>query len=131
MSVFVDTSALYALLDSDDGNHAWAARRYERLLDSENLLTSSYVLAESIALVRRRLGVDAVRALQRGLRPTLSVTWVDQVTHDAAVEAMLAERRRRLSLVDWVSFEVMRRSGTDVAFAFDRSYAEQGFRVLD
>ena len=36
---------------------------------------------------------------------------------------------RRPSLVDWVSFEVMRRRGLDVAF--DRDFAARGFDVVD
>lgn len=131
MSVFIDTSALYALLDRDDGNHAWAARRFDRLLDEEQLVTHNYVLVESATLAQRRLGTDAARALRRSLRPALSVVWVDQGLHDTATTAMLASRRRRLSLVDCVSFEVMRRADIEVAFAFDRSFTEQGFLTLD
>jgi predicted nucleic acid-binding protein len=38
--------------------------------------------------------------------------------------------RRRTSLVDWVSFEVMRRRGIETAFAFDRDFATAGFAVV-
>jgi predicted nucleic acid-binding protein len=43
---------------------------------------------------------------------------------------MLAAARRKVSLVDWVSFEVMRRTGIDVAFAFDDDFRAQGFRTV-
>jgi predicted nucleic acid-binding protein len=42
----------------------------------------------------------------------------------------LTSARRRLSLVDCTSFEVMRRLGITSAFAIDRHFVEQGFEVL-
>ena len=37
---------------------------------------------------------------------------------------------RDVSLVDWTSFEVMRRLGIEQAFAFNDDFAAQGFGVL-
>lgn len=50
--------------------------------------------------------------------------------HRRAITAMLAARRRPVSLVDWTSFEVMRSRGIGSAFAFDDDFAAQGFTVL-
>jgi predicted nucleic acid-binding protein len=33
-------------------------------------------------------------------------------------------------VVDWVSFEVMRREGIGSAFAFDAAFDAQGFRTI-
>ena len=41
--------------------------------------------------------------------------------------ALLAAQRRKLSLVDCVSFAVMRLRGSQVAFAFDQHFAEERF----
>ena len=129
MSVFVDTSALLAVLDADDREHVRARRAWERLVaGGESLLSSSYVLVETSALAQRRLGMDAVRALHEDVCPILAIEWVDEAVHRAGVEAMLAQGRRRLSLVDCVSFEVMRRSGVVRAFCFDPHFTEAGFR---
>ena len=38
--------------------------------------------------------------------------------------------RRKVSFVDWVSFEVMRRAGVASAFAFDADFETQGFRTV-
>ena len=40
---------------------------------------------------------------------------------------LLAEGRRKLSLVDCVSFELMRDKGRHTGFAFDAHFNEQGF----
>ncbi len=42
----------------------------------------------------------------------------------------VAAGRRQLSLVDCVSFEVMRRIGLNRAFCLDPHFEEQGFEVL-
>jgi uncharacterized protein len=85
---------------------------------------------EATALVHRRLGGVATRDLLEELVPTLEMTWVGAELHDRAVSALLGAARRRVSLVDWVSFEVMRRHGIEQAFAFDRDFAAQGFETV-
>ena len=54
---------------------------------------------------------------------------MDPKLHEAAVSAFLAARGA-LSLVDCVSFEVMRRLAIPTAFAFDRDFERAGFRTL-
>ena len=48
----------------------------------------------------------------------------------AVAGAFLAAARRRLSLVDYVSFEVMRTLGIRTSFSFDPLFKEQGFTLL-
>jgi predicted nucleic acid-binding protein len=47
-----------------------------------------------------------------------------------AVAGLLAAGRRQLSLVDCASFAVLRAEGQREAFAFDRHFQEEGFRLL-
>ncbi len=130
MTVFVDTSALYALMDSDDLNHASARRFWSELGSTEALITHNYVLVETSALVQRRLGVEALRALVDELMLPISPVFVDRAVHDAAVSGVLGAQLRELSLVDMVSFEIMRRAGIRAAFAFDDHFARFGFELL-
>jgi predicted nucleic acid-binding protein len=44
--------------------------------------------------------------------------------------SMLAADKKRLSLVDCISFNIMRRLGIKSAFAFDRHFKEQGFECI-
>lgn len=131
MSIFVDTSALLAVLDADDRRHQRARKLWERLvLDEETLVVTNYVLVETIALVQHRLGVAAARVFQEDVSPMLTVEWIDEAAHRAGVAGILAAGRKRISLVDWVSFETMRRLGIQTAFVFDRHFREQGFNCL-
>ncbi len=129
--VFVDTSALYALLDRDDRHHAEAERAWRALLAPDSgLVTHSYVLVESTALVQRRLGPQAVRGLHTDLPRPIATVWVDQRLHELAVAALLGSERRDVSLVDRVSFELMRQAGIEKAFAFDPGVAHEGFDLV-
>jgi uncharacterized protein len=129
VSCFVDTSALFALLDGDDRNHASARTLFSGLMeDRTTLVTSNYVLVESFALLQRRIGIEAARALQHRLVPILHVKFVSPDVHRLAVAALLGASKRSLSLVDCVSFELMRSFGIARAFAFDRHFQENGFQ---
>ncbi|MGI9081208.1 MAG: type II toxin-antitoxin system VapC family toxin [Thermoleophilaceae bacterium] len=130
MTTFVDTSALYALLDRSDPDHERVARVFPDLLGGDPLVTHSYVLVEATALVQRRLGIAAVRDLTGALLSAVETKWVDRELHDAALGALLAAGRRGVSLVDWTSFEMMRRLGIERAFALDVDFERQGFAVL-
>lgn len=131
MTVFVDTSALLAMLDAGDLFHPQASDGWRSLIESdEALLSTSYVLVETFALCQRRLGLDAVLVLDREIVPLLEVVWVDEPLHRTAVSALLTASRRRLSLVDCSSFEAMRRRDIARAFTFDRHFAEQGFETV-
>ncbi len=130
--VFVDTSAIYAVLDADDVNHAEASRVWHLLLrgmeaDKLEAVTHGSVIVEVVALAQRRLGMAAVRVVVDDLIPLFSTVWVDQALHDRAAAAMLAAGARGVSLVDWTSFEVMRRRGIEQAFAFDDDFQQRGF----
>jgi predicted nucleic acid-binding protein len=130
MKVFVDTSALMALLDASDLRHRDAARIWAPLIDSDaDLETHNYVVIESTAVVQRRLGNKSLPPLLDGLLPLIRVVWVDEEIHRRAVGAMRAARSG-LSLVDGVSFEIMRLRTSEAAFAFDRHFGEHGFSTL-
>ena len=131
MSLFVDTSALMAVLNADDQNHAAAVVVWTELVTADMELTcTNYVLVETFALIQNRLGMEAVRTFQEDLAPLLQIEWIEAAQHSRAVAALLTASRRQLSLVDCASFETMRSEGISEAFTFDRHFAEQGFTCL-
>ena len=130
MTIFVDTSAFYAVFDRDDTNHPAAKEAWPALLrEADTPVTTNYVLVETIALLQHRIGVAAVRSFQEDVVPLLQVEWVTAEGYRAGVEAVLAAGRKKLSLVDCVSFQSMRQIGLRSAFCFDSHFSEQGFRV--
>lgn len=131
MTVYADTSALYAVLDASDRFHVPAAAAWKKLIHAEtSLVCSNYVQLECLALTQSRLGLDGVRCLVDEMLPVVAIEWVDRQEHEAAVGTLVAADRRRVSLVDYTSFALMRRMGLRRAFSFDPHFAEQGFEVL-
>jgi predicted nucleic acid-binding protein len=131
MSVFVDTSAFYAVLDADDQLHPAGRSAWMSLLEERGSLhTTSYVLVETMSLLQRRIGLAGLRTFVSDILPIVQVVWVDEGTHRSAMHALLVASRRDLSLVDCVSFETMRRLGLFTAFSFDQNFSDQGFQVL-
>jgi predicted nucleic acid-binding protein len=131
MSIFADTSAFYALLDADDENYGPSARAWRAMMASEeHVVTTNYVLVETFALLQSRLGLRAVREFQEDVVPVLHVEFVTPETHRLGAVALLAASKRGLSLVDCVSFEVMRESGVKSAFTFDGHFREYGFTAV-
>ena len=68
-----------------------------------------------------------MRALHHDVIPVLDVVWVDEDLHRPAIEVLLASGSRSVSLVDRVSFAVMRREGIRRAFVFDEDFEREGF----
>jgi len=131
MTVLTDTSALLAVLDADDKEHFRARRTWQKLIvDRVTLVCSNYIIVETTALAQTRLGIEAVRVFHEDVVPLLTVEWIGADLHAAAVTSLLTAGRKRLSLVDCTSFEIMRRRGIKDAFAFDRHFKEQGYRLV-
>ena len=128
MSIFVDTSAFFAVLDEGEQNHALALQRLQYLVSGLiPMTTSNYVVVETCALLQRRLSLKAVRTFREEVLPSVTVTWVTERQHEIGLASVVRSDRRKLSLVDCISFEVMRDNGLRTAFAFDRHFADEGF----
>lgn len=130
-AVFADTSGLLALLNPGDDNHARAKAAFASLrMRPAPLVSTSFVLVETYALLGRRFGLDAVRGFRDGFAPLIEVVWVDEALHDAGLDLLLGRRTRRLSLVDAVSFITMRQRKIGEAFAFDPHFEQEGFSLV-
>ena len=129
--IFVDTSAIYAWADVDDPNHRAAVRRLQAILDNrDELLTHNYVLVESLALLQARLGLAAAVKLAKDSAAFL-IDWVDEDLHAAGLRELEQRSTRGVSLVDHVSFLVMRRRNLATAFAFDRDFTSAGLQLFE
>lgn len=129
--VFVDTSAIFGLLVPTDTMHRRALRAFDHLqAGGVPLVTTSYVLVETYALLARRIGPDSVLRFREHFAPLLEVIWIDQRLHDSGLDLLLERRWKGLSLVDAVSFVVMRERRLEEVFAFDRHFEREGFKAL-
>jgi predicted nucleic acid-binding protein len=127
-SVFVDTSGFVALIDADDSFHEKAVTTWKSYGEGDiTLFTSDYVRLESWALIQRRLGAEAALDFANLILPTCSILTVGEEGFLSSINEWRLARRRRLSLVDVTSFNLMRRHEIREAFGFDGHFAEEGF----
>lgn len=127
--IFFDSSALYALANSNDPEHESAKSSVAEIdAAGESLLLHTYVLVETFALLQRRHGLAAALKAQDATS-TIQTIAVDRALHDAGVAWLRGHPSRRTSLVDAVSFVVMTAHGITTAFAFDDDFTKAGFRL--
>ena len=128
MSVFVDTSAFMTFLDDDDPRRGECRAAWEHgATEADGFVTTDYVFLETVSVAQRRWDLDAVRTLVDEFFPLVHVEPVTQDDRMAAVAALLAAGRRRLSLVDCASFTVMRRMRIRDYLGLDPHFEQQGF----
>ena len=129
--IFVDTSAFYALEVESDVNHEAAREFLKELREGRygTLLTTDYVLDETLTPLRLRYGVRAALEFLEKLRESASirVVWVDEVVFEKALEYFERDEGRRWSFTDCTSFAVMELLGVEHAFAFDEDFERAGF----
>ena len=128
----VDTSAYFALLDTDDTNHQQARTISARLIaEGWRLFTTSFVLAETHALLLNRLSQQIATRFLRDMEdsPT-TLVWVTPRDVERAKAIIYQYTDKDFSLTDAASFAVMERLRLPTAFSFDRHFAQYGLTVL-
>jgi predicted nucleic acid-binding protein len=133
-SVFVDSSAYYALIDRQDAEHPAAKailERLERQSPRPRIFTTNFVRAEAHALILNRLGRPAAMRflleLATGGTTLIRVTVQDE---RRALEIIEHYQDKAFSLTDATSFAVMERLGIETAFAFDAHFRQYGLPPL-
>ena len=131
-NAFIDTSAFYALMDRSDSYHGKAKKLWGFLLNEEVYFkTTNYIIIETLALLQNRLGFEAAHLYASDILALVDILWVDKPRHKLAFELWLSLGRKKLSLVDCVSFITMRHYKLEAVFGHDRHFEEQGFKILD
>lgn len=127
--ILLDTSAIYALANDGEAKHGAAVELLDRVQrEGRELLTHTYVLVETFALLHRRHGIATAARVSDELRAVTTIV-VDRELHDRAVSRLRHRTASKASLVDAVSFVLMGDRGIDEAFAFDDDFARAGFRL--
>jgi uncharacterized protein len=121
LSLFVDTSAFYAAVDSGDRHHV---RATELLADADGLVTTDHVLIESWRLMRIRGGFAAADGFWGRIRAGLAtIETVLPGDLDTAWRIGEVFPDQDFSIVDRTSFAVMERLGIASAVSFDDHFS--------
>lgn len=115
-------------MDRSDRYHDPAVEMWHAILEEDTILrTNNYITVETAALLQNRLGFEAADIWYRDVLGVVNVLWVEESDHRKAYELWISLGRRKLSLVDCVSFVTMRSYKINTIFGFDRHFEEQGF----
>lgn len=131
--LFVDTAGWMACADAADPDHERARGARDAALDAGDVLvTSDYVVDETLTLLRVRLGLDAAEAWWRQVEdsPRVRWEWIDPERADRAREAFFRHRDKRYSFTDCTSLAVMRELRLRRVLTTDRSFAQMGFEMV-
>ena len=127
--VFVDTSALVALLDGDDPRNLSVRTAFAEHRDDEPV-THGYVVVESLAVIRRRLGIEAAIALLDDVLPSIQLLPVDLPLHVEAQRRYRAALPTGVSLVDQISLAVIARDEIPLALVVDSDFASPDLQII-
>ncbi|MBA2373581.1 MAG: PIN domain-containing protein [Chloroflexi bacterium] len=133
ITVFLDTSAIFAAARPRSDRHAEAKSAYQQLMrDSVRLVTTDLIVVELHALALRRshpaAALDLVDRLMQSGRIEVLAAGLDRLI--AALELLRQRPDRGYSLADAVSFVVMRELTIDRAFTLDDDFSAEGFQVV-
>ena len=131
--VFLDTSGLYEAGDRRAPRHALVRDQLLALMAHPGgLVTTEVVVAETHAMVLRRVGPAAALAMVERIAasPRIEIVVLDGSLRRAATEFLRSRPGRPYSLADAISFVVMRDGGISPAFTLDADFTAEGFEVL-
>ena len=129
-AVFVDTGAWVALRYRRDQHHGQARRLLRRLrADGLGLVTTEWVLAEAVTLLKARGAVDHALALGEAIQAGRLGHLIESTPERRrrAWDLFVRYRDRRVGWVDCASFAVMEELDLDHVFAFDEDFVRAGF----
>jgi predicted nucleic acid-binding protein len=129
-AVFVDTSAWVALRYRRDQYHARARTLLQRLrADGLGLVTTEWVLAEAVTLLKARGAIDDALGLGEAIQAGRLGHLVESSgeRRRRAWELFVRHRDRRVGWVDCASFAVMDELNLNRFFGFDDDFVRAGF----
>ena len=131
--IFVDTAGWMSMADRKDPLHKNAMKiRDDWLKQGGALVTSDYVMDETLTLIRMRLGIDAAWKWWNQISdsPRLKVEWINAERAEKARGWFFKWRDKSFSFTDCTSFVIMRELRLKKVLTGDRHFAEAGFEIM-
>lgn len=131
--VFVDTAGWMACADEGDPVHIPARHARDAALEQGNILiTTDYVIDETMTLIRMRLGLTAAKSWWEQLEGSsrLRWEWIGMERAARARKAFFRYRDKTYSFTDCTSLVVMQDLRLKIVLTTDRHFQQMGFQVL-
>jgi predicted nucleic acid-binding protein len=131
--LFVDTAGWMACADAADPAHVQSRdARDTALAGGELLVTTDFVVDETLTLMRIRLGLAAAEAWWRQIDGSARLRWerIDGARFERARLLFFQYRDKGFSFTDCTSFAVMRELRLARALSTDRHFRQAGFDIV-
>ena len=131
--LFVDTAGWMACADEADCTHkSSCAARDAALEEGQVLVTTDYVMDETLTLIGKRLGLAAAEAWWEQVEGSsrLRWEWIGMPRSERARHLFFRYRDKDYSFTDCTSFVVMQELKLKQALTTDDHFRQMGFQVL-
>jgi len=133
MKIFVDTSAWLALNDRNDQYYKKAVANSSRIKkDRIDLITSEYILDETITIIRYRVSHQAAVIFGESMSGSRIVR-IEDITEGHRLKAWEMFKKyedKELSFTDCTSFVLMKHFKLNKAFTFDDHFRQMGYEIF-
>ena len=129
----MDTAGWMACADSGDPAHVRSCEARDAALEAgQTLVTTDFVVDESLTLIRFRLGVTAADTWWQQIDRSPRLRWerVDSHRFENARQLFFQYRDKDFSFTDCTSFAIMRELRMTHAITTDRHFRQMGFHML-
>ena len=132
-ALFVDTAGWVACADGADPAHVRCCAARDAALEAgQTLVTTDFVIDETLTLIRFRLGLGAAETWWQQVDPSPRLRWerIDGDRFEKARHLFFQYRDKDFSFTDCTSFVTMRETRLTHAITTDRHFRQMGFRVV-
>ena len=131
--LFVDTGAWKAWLDKKDRFHQVVDQEFERCRrENISLVTTDYIISETLTLLRMRAGLGHALALKFGetifSSQVIHLEFISTELFHKAWEIFRRYQNKDFSFVDCSSFALMEAQGLKEALSLDQHFTQYGFQ---
>lgn len=132
-ALFVDTGGWMACADRADPAHLPCCSARDTALEAgHTLITTDFIVDETLTLIRFRLGLEAADAWWQQIDRSARLRWerVESDRFERARQLFFQYRDKDLSFTDCTSVAIMRELRLTQVITTDRHFHQMGFDVL-
>jgi hypothetical protein len=132
-ALFVDTAGWMACADASDPDHGRCRDARDKALDGGHaLVTTDFVVDETLTLVRFRLGLAAAQAWWQQIDGTARLRWerIDSERFERARALFFQYRDKDFSFTDCTSFVTLREVRLTHVLTTDGHFRQMGFQMV-
>ncbi len=135
MKIFIDTDTLVGLTLSVDNLHQQACKISKNLSRVKHeLFTSSDVLKEALTVISQRGGkkvaLDFLKTME-SKKSGIDIIFVNEELHHEGIKMFTRIKQKDISVVDCVSYIIMKQYSIEYIFSFDKHFSYLGCKLLN